>query len=406
MFSKLIDKEARLKKAQEHAQSKGGECLSEEYINAQSHLTWKCSEGHVWNAAAKHVMFGSWCPKCNGKFSKEDGLEQAKQYAKSKGGECLSTEYVNSYSKLKWKCSEGHTWNSSYNILFKNYWCKKCSSQSNINKDGLKIAQEYAASKNGECLSTEYLGTKKELTWKCENNHIWTSKYVNVVLSNSWCPQCSKYYQSEHKVRNLLNYLLNTEFHSSRPSWNINPKTNKPLELDGYSEKLKLAFEYQGEHHYEVGIHNNTLEDLEYIQFKDKIKIENCLKEGVELLIIDHKNKATDEEIINYVLDLLKEKKIQIKDNTTLTVLKDKFSQQTNHHKKYLEKAKNHAFSKGGECLSNEYVNSEGKLIWKCSNINHPTWEADYNYVVNKNRWCSHCSREISNKNLLLRKNK
>jgi hypothetical protein len=406
MFTQLIEKENRLKKAQDYAKSKGGECLSEEYINAALHLTWKCSEGHIWNASAKHVLFGSWCPKCNGKFSKEEGLEKAKQYASSKGGECLSTEYVNSNSKLTWRCSEGHIWDSSFGIISSNYWCKKCSDEANINKNGLIEAKKYAESRNGECLSNEYLGAKKELTWKCENNHIWKSKYVNVVLSNSWCPQCAKYFQSEHKVRNLFNYLFDTEFHSTRPSWNLNPITNKPLELDGYSEELKLAFEYQGQHHYEVGIHNNTLEDLEYIQFKDKVKKENCVKQGVELLIIDHKKKSNDEDIINYILDLLKEKNIQINKIIDINVLKDKFAQQTNHHKKYLEKAKNHAISKGGECLSTEYVNSESKLTWKCSNINHPTWEAIYRSIINTGRWCPLCAREISNKNLLLRNKK
>lgn len=414
MFTQLIEKENRLKKAQDYAKSKGGECLSEEYIGATKKLLFKCSNilhqpfGVRYNDMKSK---GCWCPECDGKFSKEEGLRRAQNYAQTKGGECLSTEYKNSYSKLSWKCEKGHTWSSRYaDMVHKNGWCPQCNQDLNkirfLNQQGLEKAISIAKSKQGECLSTEYLGANKELIWKCDNNHIWKSKYKNVVLENSWCPQCSKYFQAEHKVRNLFNYLFNTEFHSTRPTWNINPITKKPLELDGYSEELKLAFEYQGEHHYEVGVHNNTSEDLEYIQFKDKIKKENCLTQGVNLLIIDHQKKANDEEIINYILDLLKEKNIQTKRNIDISVLKDKFSQQTNHHKKYLEKAKNHAISKGGECLSNEYVNSTSKLLWKCSNINHPTWGGTYSDIVNKGRWCPLCARERSNKNLLLRNKK
>jgi len=34
--------------------------------------------------------------------------------AKSKGGECLSTEYINAHRKLLWKCKN------------KNGWCPQC----------------------------------------------------------------------------------------------------------------------------------------------------------------------------------------------------------------------------------------------------------------------------------------
>lgn len=63
----------------------------------------------------------------------------------------------------------------------------------------LAKAKEYAQNKGGDCLSTEYLGAKKELTWKCANNHIWNTKYKSVVLDNSWCPQCSAYYYKERE---------------------------------------------------------------------------------------------------------------------------------------------------------------------------------------------------------------
>lgn len=36
-------------------------------------------------------------------MAKVDYLEKAKEYAKSRGGECLATEYVNFQEKLEWK---------------------------------------------------------------------------------------------------------------------------------------------------------------------------------------------------------------------------------------------------------------------------------------------------------------
>lgn len=88
-------------------------------------------------------------------------IKKAKEYAESKGGECLSTEYINSSSRLTWKCDKGHQWESSYNLINKGTWCPECGKVSisikNKDKEGLIKSQEYAISKSGKCLSTEYI---------------------------------------------------------------------------------------------------------------------------------------------------------------------------------------------------------------------------------------------------------
>ena len=42
------------------------------------------------------------------------------QVAFSKNGECLSEMYDNSFSHLSWRCSEGHEWNASFNNVKNN----------------------------------------------------------------------------------------------------------------------------------------------------------------------------------------------------------------------------------------------------------------------------------------------
>jgi len=58
---------------------------------------------------------------------------------------------------------------------------------------------------------------------------------------------------------------------------------------------------------------------------------------------------------------------------------------------KQLERAKQHAISKDGECLSTEYKNSERNLVWKCSNSSHKEWCATFSNVIYKGSWCSEC---------------
>jgi len=35
---------------QKLAESYGGQCLSEKYLGAQTHLEWRCNNGHEWTA--------------------------------------------------------------------------------------------------------------------------------------------------------------------------------------------------------------------------------------------------------------------------------------------------------------------------------------------------------------------
>lgn len=97
------------------AKDRGGDCLSETYINVSTKLLWKCKEGHTWEAPPSTIKKGSWCPICsrNSETRKQNlklTIDDMRQIAKERSGDCLSDIYVNSHTKLLWQCKEGHTW--------------------------------------------------------------------------------------------------------------------------------------------------------------------------------------------------------------------------------------------------------------------------------------------------------
>ncbi len=49
---------------QKIAESRGGKCLSSEYVTNTTKLKLKCKTGHEWIASPKQVKKGSWCPVC------------------------------------------------------------------------------------------------------------------------------------------------------------------------------------------------------------------------------------------------------------------------------------------------------------------------------------------------------
>lgn len=89
-------------------------------------------------------------------------------------------------------------------------------------------------------------------------------------------------------VSNMLYWLTGKRFRKGRYDWLPNFNGN-PMELDGYSEQLNLAFEYQGQQHYHFFkfFHGTKAKFLQR-QKDDELKIELCLKRGVRLIEIPY----------------------------------------------------------------------------------------------------------------------
>ena len=121
-----LPKNLALQELQKLAASRGGECLSNSYTNARAHLRWRCAKGHEWLSIPDSVKRGSWCPVCAGSFPLN--IEQMHKAAEAFGGCCLSKKYINVDTHLRWRCAEGHEWNAKPYHVLTGHWCPTCSS--------------------------------------------------------------------------------------------------------------------------------------------------------------------------------------------------------------------------------------------------------------------------------------
>ena len=112
------------------------------------------------------------------------------------------------------------------------------------------------------------------------------------------CAKCNKINYEETYARGVFENMFGILFPVVRPSWLI--WKTAPMELDGYNEDLKLAFEYQGLAHYEplYGI-------SKFVRTKqnDEQKRLICKKRGVYLLEVPYIIKRRKME--QYVLEHL-----------------------------------------------------------------------------------------------------
>jgi len=116
-------------------------------------------------------------------------IEDAQKIAIERNGECLSNEYINAHKKLKWKCNkDGYIWYTSYHTISKGSWCPMCVKKPRYTiKDMYKIAKE----RDGECISKIYINSQTKLKWKCNvDGHIWYA-IPNNIKRGSWCPLCA-----------------------------------------------------------------------------------------------------------------------------------------------------------------------------------------------------------------------
>lgn len=74
----------RLKELQELARSRGGECLSTEYVNMKTPVLWRCAEGHEWFALVNNVKNPphSWCAVCFYKYRHRNAPKQLAPFQK------------------------------------------------------------------------------------------------------------------------------------------------------------------------------------------------------------------------------------------------------------------------------------------------------------------------------------
>lgn len=167
----------------------GGECLSTVYKHSHNVLEWRCAEGHQWKSTPTNILQGNWCARCKRISKQANYFSYLKEYARSKGGDCLSNEFIRSIDKLLWQCRYGHKWEAtSTQVVVEQRWCRLCGYERQ--KDTLANMQELARRKGGECLSIFYENANEKLRWKCEKGHIWDATPTNIKWG-SWCPCCA-----------------------------------------------------------------------------------------------------------------------------------------------------------------------------------------------------------------------
>jgi hypothetical protein len=279
--------------------AKGGKCLSTMYKNQNELLSLECSKKHRWEASFKALKFGgNWCQQCQ----KQEYLDKAHQRAKERNGACLSQDYVDAKSQLRWKCSnENHpAWDASFDSVMRiGSWCPYCSGNARLTID---VAKKVAIERGGICLSTMYVNNSSYLTWQCGRGHIWRASLNSVKDGKkSWCPSCSMSHL-EMACQKIVERLLGPCQVSAWPGF-LRSDKNHRMELDIYYPELGFAIECQGDQHKKFVPHFHGDEDGFRKQLeRDELKRALCDRNWIVLLEVWEEDEPA-QVITNFLRD-------------------------------------------------------------------------------------------------------
>jgi hypothetical protein len=374
----------------------------EDYKGAQEKLWIECDDGHSFEITLNNLELNRWCPVCDGQDSKKcsgckkdmlldyfatdkhapDGKKYlCKSCSKetSKEYRSANSEKVSEYNK-KYREENREKIQSYYKVSDEQKEQNKKERCENYFEKFIKSVTQ----KGGKCISKEYVSAHDKLKVKCQDGHEFEIS-PNNLSKDKWCPHCNINYGEEY-CRFVLEYFFDDKFTKVRPKW-LKTKDDTYLELDGYNEDLKLAFEYNGLQHYEnIPFFFKTDEDFKKRKEYDELKEKLCKKEKVKLIVVPYDVKPVD--IPKYIYDICKKLDLDI-DEQKLTTIKD-----TDYDKckSKLEEIKEMIQKKGGVYIDGQYINNCSKITIQCSKNHEFVSKPKY---LRTGTWCPKCATVV-----------
>jgi hypothetical protein len=165
----------------------------------------------------------------------------------------------------------------------------------------------------------------RKLSYTCDNGHSNKSSIGNLLYSIQSCRECINLNRSRvaAKCISTIENLLSTKVHKEFPisTKNLNPingysPKRSLLYIDGFCEKYKFGFEYQGDQHFRfIPYFHESLDEFERQKAYDKLKKIYFERIGLALIEISENEltvKSSENEFIRVISSKLVEIGIQI----------------------------------------------------------------------------------------------
>lgn len=367
-----------LEQLRELVEGRGGRLLSTSYVDTRTKVRIECSVGHRWAETPEHVAEGRWCSRCSAQARRQRALEALEDVVRARGGKILS-KYRNANTHVRFACVHGHTWRTQpIVVLRRRAWCPTCADAARIAQqraDALARLQQIVDEHGGRILSP-WVGSRAPLLFECARGHTcW--RQPAAIRAGEWCSVCRGtrlcIEQAHDVARERGGRCLSAAYRGgTRPlRWRC---------AAGHEWSTVLVNILDGGWCPSCrGLPPGDIEQMRLL----------ATERGGELLSIRYQNAnirlrwrcAAGHEWLAKPADVTK-------GSWCHTCAKAKGGRP----RLTLQEMQHTAAERGGQCLSDVYVNNKQRLLWRCARGHE--WLASGNRV-RQGSWCPRCKYSV-----------
>jgi hypothetical protein len=161
-----------------------GFVLLGEYVNSGTKTLFQCNKGHTWEVLPSAIMGGGGCPRCAGQVPLSKEIVNSRI---ANLGFVMLGEYVNVDTKTMFQCGEGHTWEATPYKVMGHTGCPYCSRRIPLTTEDINAR----ISDRGLAMLDEFISSHTKVRFQCSEGHTWEAK-PNNILNGRGCPGCAE----------------------------------------------------------------------------------------------------------------------------------------------------------------------------------------------------------------------
>ncbi|EHT8816923.1 GIY-YIG nuclease family protein [Salmonella enterica] len=160
-----------------------------EYKNAHAKAEFECANGHTWEAKVCNVRTRSGCPHCSKHRPLTPEIINADLAAEGRGIR-LKSGFIDSMKKAVFICEQGHEWEAKPNGIRGGNGCPKCAGGEPLT--AAIVMADLLAEGRGIELISPYVNSITKARFKCDQGHEWEAT-PGMIRSGRGCPKCADF---------------------------------------------------------------------------------------------------------------------------------------------------------------------------------------------------------------------
>ncbi|WP_277184693.1 hypothetical protein [Caballeronia sp. BR00000012568055] len=117
-----------------------------------------------------------------------DGLEQLQAITEARGGTRLATNYTGRLAQYRFRCAQGHEWETEGGIVFGCSWCRRCAFDPY--RSTLEEMQEIGPLTRRAVPEHRVSKRHVQADLGVRQGHVWDA-VPGSVNGGTWCPDCA-----------------------------------------------------------------------------------------------------------------------------------------------------------------------------------------------------------------------